>query len=433
MRFLFICFAFLALLGCSDRVEKKTVYITDTETEETTDGISYSLSGNIHKGPCFEDGDILIQPIDPITMEQTGVHFIGFTNDNLGSYKVPASMQELYAEVFFEGECHNEVSGGSGQQKLSGIIKASDLVNNINPPTKIRSIVARHLNELPDSSNDIEYNLIEAERLILDYLYMPVLDKRFTEMNLANAGLHDSVLLLINSMILTGRSEAEQGAYMVQIANGVINNDSALRQEIKDTIELMPLLPIIQNLKNRYTELGLNIGVPPFWELKAPAYYADLLGRDPVLIGTFNLDDNSTCSFDQNTYNTFAIPYVFDGAPGKYIALNLDGDISIWSKGVDRPSAKIIDITRMDEILLDDPVKLVYNGILPDNHGLVAGTEYYIVIRRDTDFTLITSCQGGFLPFGNKLASDDEGVTWIGTGNSTPWFIKSGVKMYTTN
>ena len=407
-------------------------------SDSTSDiAIVYDLSGNIQKGPCFKDSEILIQPLDPVTMNQIGTHFIGFTKNDFGYYDIPAEILNLYAEVFFEGECHNEITGGFGSQRLSGIIKVTDLVNNINPLTKIRSIVAREI-----FSDNIDTALLSAEILILNYLGMPSLDKRFTEMNLEEGGIHDAVLALTNSMILYGRSEAEQSDYIVEIANGIINNDLLLKFEIADTVAILPLIQIKNNLESRYSELGMNINVPPIWRLGAPDYYADLLERDPITISIFNLTDNTNCSFDQSTYNTFAIPHIFDSAieTSRYIASNFppDAEISIWSKGTHingyiAPGIKMLDITALREIILDNPIRLSYNGFLGDSHGLTAGTEYYMRIRKDNDFTLSTGCEGGFLPFGRKLASDDEGLNWIGHDNNTPWFRKSGIKMFTTN
>lgn len=427
----------LFLFACADAPKTKTEYVTVT-VDTTDDAVVYQLSGNLQKGPCFKDGEVIIQPVDS-SLNQVGTHYMGYTTDYLGSYSIPAEIPELYAEVFFEGECHNEITGGSEVQKLSGIIKVTDTVNNINPLTKMRSAVSRWLfNDFSSFTyGDIDASTLEAERLILLYLQMPVLDKRFTEMNLEQAGIHDAVLALTNSMILYGRTEAEQGDYIISIANGVIANDLALKAEIAATIDQLPLITIKDNLERRYAELGLNIDVPPIWNLGASDYYADLLERTPVALSTFNLADNTNCNFELNTFNTFAIPHIFDSGItlSKYIALNLDGDVSIWTRGFDgydRPGVKVLDIQRLKEVILDDPTKLVYNGLL-GTHGLIAGAEYYIVVRRDTGWALSTTCEGDLLPFGRKLASDDGGLNWIGHDNTTPWFRKSGVKMYTTN
>lgn len=398
--------------------------------EDSTNDIAivHNLSGKLQKGPCFKDGEVMIQALDPLTMKQSGVGpFIGFTDDYYGHYDVPAEMAALYAEVFFEGECHNEITGGSGTQRLSGIIKVTDPVNNINPLTKIRSIVAREI-----FTNNIDTALLSAEILILSYLGMPALSKRFTEMNLEEAGEHDAVLALVNSMILYDRSEAEQGDYIVSIANGVIGDDQDLKAEIADTIAILPIIQIKNNLETRYAELGMDINVPPLWRLGFPDYYVDLLERDSIEQGSFNLDDSAGCSFDMSTYNMFAIPHVFESwiETSRYLALNLaGGDISIWTRifnGYDRPGAKLIEIEELREILLDG--NMVYNGMLGD-HSLSSGTDYYIVISNDTGWALSTGCDGGLLPFGRKLASQDGGLNWIGHDNITPWFRKSGLKI----
>ncbi len=398
--------------------------------------IVYDLSGNIQKGPCFKDSEILIQPLDPVTMNQIGTHFIGFTKNDFGYYDIPAEILNLYAEVFFEGECHNEITGGSGSQRLSGIIKVTDPVNNINPLTKIRSIVAREI-----FTDNIDTALLSAEILILNYLQMPSLIKRFTEMNLEEGGEHDAVLALVNSMILYNRSEAEQGDYIVSIANGVTENDLVLKTEIADTIAVLPIIQIKNNLETRYAELGMDIDVPPIWKLGFPDYYDDLLTRTPVVTGTFNLDDNTTCSFDQSVYNLFAVPHVFDSTIeiSRYIALNFpaDVDITVWTVGVDgngkpAPGVKLLDITGLNEIILESPVKMSYNGFMGDAHGLTAGIWYYLRIRKDENFTLSKGCGGTRLYTYYSLASKDEGITWIGDGNNADrFFYFNGVKGYT--
>ena len=43
-----------------------------------------------------------------------------------------------------------------------------------------------------------------------------------------------------------------------------------------------------------------------------------------------------------------------------------------------------------------------------------------------SDLEYMTEHKGGFLPFGRKLASQDEGASWIGSNNVTPFrFLRS--------
>ncbi len=149
---------------------------------------------------------------------------------------------------------------------------------------------------------------------------------------------------------------------------------------------------------------------------------------------TFNLEDTNGPTFDAPGYNLFAIPHIFENGieTSRYIALNFTGQISIWTHifaDYDRPGEKILKIDRLSEVVLHDPITLPYNGFL-GGHDLVAGEWYYIVIRRDEEFRLNTGSLL-LLPFGRKLASKNEGVSWIGWDNNTSWYRKSGVIMST--
>lgn len=407
---------------------------SDSTTDQTPDiATVYNLSGKFQKGRCLKDSEVLIWPLIDGTLTQTGAHFIGFTGEN-GTYNIRAEMEENYALACFKGRCDDEANGGTSYQELCGIRKTSDLYSNINPLTKIVKPIAESL--FDGGFGNVEQSIKEAERLTLAYLSMPVTSERFSTMSLEKDSTNDAALLLTSSMIIYNRTESEQRDYMGSIAAGVIEGDQILKAEILQDYDELPLITIKKNLETSYSGAGVKIDTPPFWRLKAPAYYADLLERDPIVTGLFNLDDNTTCSFDQSTYNMFAIPIVFDSPIeiSKYVAFNFppDAEISIWTKGIHvdgyvSPDVNVLNITGLREIILDNPVKLSYNGMLGEDHGLTAGTEYYIRIRKDENFTLSTGCDGGFLPFGRKLASNDEGLTWLGGDNNSLWFRLSGV------
>ncbi len=429
LKFTFILFLF-ALFSCaesennsSDTTEKLDI-TTDTETATV-----YNISGKPEKGKCFQDGEVKVQPIDDGSFVQIGNHFTGYTDEY--GYNIPVVLDDEYSEIFFDGTCENEITGGTGDYRISGIVKNSDPVKNVNPLTKIRSPVARWL--FNDNFGTTGESLTEAENLILDYLGMPGLENRFTEMSIENDNTHDAVLLLASSMILYGREDFEQGDYMIQIANGVINNDLDLRTEILNTYALLPIFDIFDNLKASY---GVNTGLPPVWNLGYhPAYYADLIENEHTLQGSFNLGDSMGCGADTN-YTSYAIPHVFESwiETSKYLSLNLTGEISIWTRGFnqyDRPGTKILDIQEL-EVDLEGPANLVYSGLL-GNHGLTSGTDYYIMIKRELPFRLSTGCSGGFLPFGRKLTSLDDGQSWFGWNNNTTWYRLSGVIAYGLN
>jgi len=416
---------------------------TDTELEANMWALNYkNLTGKFQDGPCLAGAIVTVKPLND-SLNQVLGYYISETENDFGYYDLPVELTENYAEVFADAICHNEITGGiMVQKRLSAIIDLNaGESNNITPLTTIRTSVARNL--FDSGHGTAGDSLLEAEILILEYMGMPSLNTRFTDMTLEDGNQADSVLLAVNSALLLNRTEAEQIDFMQKIASDINSGTDIYRSEFLQNIIDIPLLQVKSNREARYESLGHNMNVPPFWEVTgAPNYFSDLLERDPVVQSSFNLDDTGSCSFDQPTFNVFAIPYVFTSGieSSKYIALNLQGgDISIWTRDSsnDVPETKLVDIEQLNELLLTSPVTLPYNGMLPDNHGLESDTDYYIVISSDTDFTLSTSCgtvEPFFLPFGRKLAKDESGTNaWEGNLNNTSWWRKSGVKVFTTD
>ena len=177
----------------------------DDATTDTPLVNTYNLTGKLQKGPCPEGGEVLIQPLNHESMYQKGGHFIGFTRDNFGRYYIPAEIEkdssdDVWAETFFKGDCHNELTGAFDYQEFSCIINVEDQENNVNPLCHVRSYVARWLfgdplitQDYGEPASGTEGNplasLALAEIVIIDYLQLPNPEKKFTEMNLENADI----------------------------------------------------------------------------------------------------------------------------------------------------------------------------------------------------------------------------------------------------
>lgn len=393
---------------------------------EPIDTTVYHVKVTPQKGRCLEDGEVIVKPLFDGTFMQTGLTYTGYLDD-LGKSNVPAEISEIRSEIFFEGECDDEVNGGTGNQKLSGIVNNAE-ENYVNPLTKIRSIVARD----DDTSTDIDIKLANAQVKVLNFLNFQLDVVDFTKMNIAGDTTSDAAILLANSMFLYGRTDEESGAYMVEVANGIINNDLGLRAEVIETYGQLPILNIINNIKASY---GVDTPIPPIWRFAA-SELTDYFENEHVVQGQFNIGDTYGCNCDL-PYGRYAIPHIFESwiETSKYFAINQDANISIWNHwfaSYDRPGTKILDVERMDGINLEGPAYLSFAGKLGD-HGLVAGEKYYIVIEKDGPFVLSTGCGGGLLPFGRKLASNDGGQTWIGPWINNSWWRSSGLVMFGSN
>ena len=370
-------------------------------------------------------------------------NYRGYTNaDNTGKYKIPADITELYGQYSFEGYCRRETTTGTVDIKMMLITSMSSENKNLNYPGTIQSFVALDYyndSEHPDYGN-IGDALTTAKAEVLAFFDMPSTIKDFSEMSLQGGTIDDAVMALISATIDFDKNGPEQSNFIKQIAEAIVNDDTVLKAEINAITVNLPIISTKNNIDNLFIELGVEAKSPPIWNLGVPDYYADLLERTPAVQGSFNLAaGNSGCSFDQSTFNTFAVPYVFQSwnDTSKYLAYNLpaDAQVSIWTKGMHAnghfaPAVEVQNLETLNEIILDSPETLSYNGMLDLDNMPVVGTEYYLVIRKDEDWVLSKSCTGEMLPFGYILASDDEMENWIGDGNGTPWFNRSGIKSY---
>lgn len=397
------------------------------ENPETSNQVKIvrSLSVTPQKGLCLKDGEIIVKPLADGTLNQTGLTFTGYLDEN-GISNVPVEIAEEYSEIFFEGACNDEVNGGTGNQKLSGIVKSSE-ISYLNPLTKIRSIVARSLfdDEFSGTYQNVPGSIALAEQLTIPYLGFSNISKPFDKIDLGSDTSSDAVGLAVNSMILHGRTDVEQGDYIVSIANGILNNDQALKLEISETYQNLPIETIKANIESTYGKS------PKFWNLIKPEL-DDLLSRDPVVQGSFNIGDSGSCSADM-AWKKYAIPHIFESwiETSRYLATNLHGgNVSIWSHyfGVyDRPGFKIVDVDPV-EVKLKGPAYLPTNGKI-EGHGIVEGQKVFFVIENEEPFVLTTSCGGGLLPFGRKMFSND-GINWMGFDMNIPWHRKSGIIMF---
>lgn len=458
--FFILLFSLFIFVGCNGEDGKDGEnYQQEEETEEEkehpdegdtaivsdeAEGVYYTLNGNAENGPCKKPGSIIVNPFDA-DLFQTGPSFRGQILTGAGAFTIRGKVSVESTYAFYEAPnltCFNEVSSGTdiGIQFFS-LVDLSENQRNLNPLTTIQYFVAI---EYFDDENHSAYQNIGAALTIshtdiLAFLGMPDDGIKFPNMTLQGDRRADGVLGIIDSMIANGRDAQTQNAYMLDIANGVINNDLAMKADIVNQIDALPFYAIKNNLEDEYERLELGRLSPPIWEITAPAYYSDIIDRKELgtlqTLEEYNLSSTGSCSAD-TAFKKYAIPFVFTNPTDlKYLASNLPGSISIYSHhfdSYDRPNTLVLEIEELNEVLLDGQASLTYNGMLPE-HSLTAGTYYYFVIEKDEAFILSKACTGEMLPFGRILASNDDGATWVGHNNSTSWWNRSGIQIKTFN
>jgi len=429
---LFILLAFLFIFACDPVDNSKDDSSGPTALVETEDA-KYTLNGKSENGPCKKPGTIIVNPLDS-DLFQVGPSFRGQIQDDSGAFIVRGITEATHA--FYEAPnltCYNEVSSlnDTGVKHFS-LADLTEVERNINPLTSIKYFVSISYFDNPRHAdyNNIYGSLARAEIDILDYFDMPETGVKFSEMTLQGDRLADGVLGFIDSMIAKGRNGPEQNSYMLDIAKGVINQDQDLKLSILRELDNLPIYKIVNNLRNEYERLGLGRLSPPIWLLSDYDYYTDLLTRIPEIQINHNPEPSRQCSFDQSTFDTFALPRIWDNRilTSKYFAADFpkDAQVSIWTvstdinTGLPIPGTKLQDLTTLREILID-PIKS-YNGMFDAENMPVPGNQYFIKIVGKTTFALSKNCAGPLLPFGQVQASNDNGVTWLGP-NTTDFFI----------
>jgi hypothetical protein len=394
-------------------------------------------SGKAEKGPFRKDTDITAIPYD-LNWDQSGFPKEGSTEQDDGSYQIYSAIAGEFVRMRIEGDSYNEVDDVYDNVSLRDISRNNGETKNLNPLTHILDMVAfkycRDENHTYYHQGDNCIALAQSE--ILSYLNFTDYGVDFNKMSLQGDTTSDAQMAVFSFHVAGGRTGSGQNDYLREVANGILENNLVLKQSIQDDFSTMKFVNTRNNLRNKYTEIGLGAIFPKIELLPfVPFYYGDLFNRTPIVRSEFNIGDFSTCTADTDaSYTLFAIPHIFSTGIelSKYLATNLNGDISVWTRGFDiydRPGTEVLNVQKLREVILDSPEKLAYNGFLGNSHGLVPGTEYYIVI--ETTGPLSTAGEGGLLPFGRKLASNDGGATWIGNENDTPWWRKSGVVLYT--
>lgn len=396
--------------------------------------VAVKIFGKAQKGPFLKNSEVTATAYND-NWDQSDFPKEGSTEHDDGSYQVYSEVTGPFVRMRIEGQSYNEVENRYDWVSLRDISRNSGIEKNINPLTNILDMVS--IDHCRDSGHAYyrqgDNCLALGKSEILDYLGFQDYGLEFNEMSVQDSRTGDAVLFMVSSLVASGRTGPEQNDYMREISNGVLSNNLTLKQEISDFMWSMPFKKISDNLMNKYASLNVSAERPPFWSLPGVPDYYEILNRTPVILDSKNTGYTVTGVIDVADYDKFAYPVQLAAPNPKYIALNLENAKSIWSvkthaDGYLCPDAKVADLESMNEVLLENPVKLSYNYSVTGN--LAAGQ--YLIYQEFDELTAPSKLiQGDMTPFGKSLASVD-GINWIGWNNVTNWFTRS-IKYYTTD
>lgn len=228
----------------------------------------YSLSGKVEKGPFVRGSAISVQPLNE-SMTGIGTVFNGEIKDDAGSFDLgKIELASQYVRIATDGYYFNEVNGNlsTGQLHLIALADLSDKTTvNVNILTHLK---AARIQELVESGKSFSEANKQAQKELLTQFGLQAYDNQSAEtLSIASGDKGAGVLIVVSSLILCNRSDAEITQYLSVLSQDLADDGSfseTNRQKIVDDSEYLRnnVESIASNVINRYEGLGISITTP---------------------------------------------------------------------------------------------------------------------------------------------------------------------------
>ncbi len=297
--------------------------IPDTDAGTDTDIVlpaTNGINGFVQKGPFVNGSNITIQSLDSV-FNPTGNSFTITTIDDFGSFNLKSEIKSNYIETIAQGFYFNEVSGNISNSSLS--LRAitdvhSELTTNINVLTTLsKNRIIYLINEEGSSFQEAKEKSEQEILAIFDIVYDASYD--FNLMDIQKNGDEHAILLAISSILQGDLTVGELSELLSKIIldiekDGILDSELIKDDIYKNALNLN-LSSIRENLKNRYTDLGIDISIPEFEKFAKKLVKLEVLKTNPKnfeLEVPFNLEViefyfNKAIDFDAVNENNIVI------------------------------------------------------------------------------------------------------------------------------
>lgn len=249
----FIVLIFLLCTSCS-------------KDETTFQPKDYKIKGKVEKGPFVNGSTITLQELDA-SMNPTGKSFNGTISDNEGSFDIGTTkLSTPYALLSANGYYFNEVTGrlSSGQISLQALVDLSDKETvNVNILTHLKKDrILKLIKE--DELSFKEANKQVQNELLDNFGLKEYATNDVSLFSIASGTNEAGALIVVSSVLLQNKSDAEFTEYIASLRNDFTTNGS-FQQSTKDdlwnkTIKLN-FSSIADNIVKRYNSLGKEVSV----------------------------------------------------------------------------------------------------------------------------------------------------------------------------
>ena len=396
------------------------------------------INGLVQKGPFISGTTIMIQELDA-GFNPSGRSYSLMTNDDFGSFTLQSEITSEFVEIIATGYYFNEISGriSDGPLTLRAISNLkSDKISNVN----ILTTLARNriLYLIKNQNKSFGEAKKQSEREILDFFKISMDDINFNELDISKNGMSNAILLAVSAIIQGEHSAGELSEFISKFnldfeQDGIIQSHDVITKIINNATEIDINL-VYANLTKRYSDLSLNVTIPPF-EL----FVKKLC---PLMVVQTNPVDNET----EVAYDIDAITITFnksiDHNVSSYVQLKDEQNNSVPIKFAYNPVTYQLSIIPATEfspdtqytIILDEQIQAT-DGDKLDGGYIFSFCTYSIepemVYVKGGTFTMGDN-NNGFIEHDVTLSSFNIGkyeVTqkqWIGVMGRNPSFFKKG-------
>jgi uncharacterized protein (TIGR02145 family) len=227
------------------------------------------ITGFVQKGPFINGTQILMSELSA-DLEQTGKLFSTQIVSNTGLFQInDIALTSNFVEFSGSGFYFDEVKGeaSASQLTLFALSDITDLTSvNVNIMTHLERRRVEYLIGQDMSFAKAKETAQSDILAIFGFDNTEMVDSENLDITVNNDA--NAILLAISIILQGNRSVAELTELMAGISgdlreDGVLDNKNTL-ENLRLTSLQLDLAQIRQNLKTRYTELGLEASIPPF-------------------------------------------------------------------------------------------------------------------------------------------------------------------------
>ena len=368
------------------------------------EGTFNQINGLIQKGPFISGTTIMIQELDA-GFNPSGKSFSLMTNDDFGSFSLQSEITSEFVEIIATGYYFNEISGKISDGPLT-LRAISNLKNDKTSNVNILTTLARNriLYLIKNQNKSFKEAKKQSESEILDFFKISIDDINFNELDISKYGLSNAVLLAISAIMQGENSVGELSEFISKFnldfePNGVIQSQDVIDKIINNAIDIDINL-VYTNLTKRYSDLNLNVTIPPF-EL----FVKKLC---PLMVVQTNPADNET----EIAYDIDAINITFNKSinqtSGSYVQLKDEQNNIVPVTFAYDPFAYQLSIIPEVELM---PEKY-YSVILEDQVQAIDGDKLdggYSFSFKTVNIDIVSNLRAHYLFNGNTLDSSGKG------------------------